>query len=462
MKLPQLIKQGESETLEFKQSFNKQEVSETLSAMANRNGGNILIGVTNKGEIKGIQLGKETLQEWLNQIGQATEPKLIPEIIEEKVKSKSVVRIEIASYPIKPVSCNGRVYLRVTSSNKQLNSKEISDLHLQSTNNSWDAHVAKEKSLKDIDQKKVKDFIRAVNTEGRRKADGDVSHTLKKMNLIAKDKPTWACYLLFRKNPNDFPHATVRVGRFKGSSTIIDDKTINGDLVAQVDQTLVAIQRNIRIRYEIKGRVKRQEVWDYPIEALREIVLNAICHRDYADNADIQIKIFDDKIIFWNPGKLQFDVTIEQLLADQHISKPRNRLISQAFYDLGEIERFGSGIKRVLDLCEISDLPKPQIREFMGGFEVTLWKGKEKGDEYKQEVKISGIPIEENDLNTRQVKALKYIEKYGSINNGKYQQLFKVSRATANRELNNLIEMGVLVRTGNVGMGTKYTIKPNH
>jgi ATP-dependent DNA helicase RecG len=86
--------------LEFKQSFNRNEVSETLSAMANRNGGAVLIGVTNKAEIKGVQLGKETLQEWLNQIGQITEPKLIPNISEEKIKDKIVVRIEIAPYPI--------------------------------------------------------------------------------------------------------------------------------------------------------------------------------------------------------------------------------------------------------------------------------------------------------------------------------------------------------------------------
>jgi ATP-dependent DNA helicase RecG len=360
-----VIKQGESETFEFKQSFNKSEVSETLSAMANRNGGNILIGVTNKGEIKGAQLGKETFQEWLNFIGQLTEPKLIPSIYEEEVKGKTIARIEIPSYPIKPVTCAGRVYLRVTSSNKQLTSKEISELHLQSTNSSWDAYVAKEKAIKDISLTKVKSFIRTVNSEGRRKLDGDIKHMLRKMNLVIKDKPTWACFLLFRKNLEDFPQAVIRIGRFKGSSTIIDDKTINGDLISQVDEVVTAIQRNIRVRYEIKGRIKRHEVWDYPIEALREIILNAICHRDYNDNADIQIKIFEDRIIFWNPGKLQFDVTIEQLLADQHISKPRNRFIAQAFYDLGEIERFGSGIKRVFDLCEAAELPKPQIREFV-------------------------------------------------------------------------------------------------
>jgi predicted HTH transcriptional regulator len=98
-----------------------------------------------------------------------------------------------------------------------------------------------------------------------------------------------------------------------------------------------------------------------------------------------------------------------------------------------------------------------------GGFEVTLWKGKEKGDEYVKEklVAISSIP-KEYDLSSRQTKAVKYVEKHGSITNSKYQQLFKVSRATANRELNTLTEKGILLRQGTVGIGTKYTLHPDN
>lgn len=98
--------------------------------------------------------------------------------------------------------------------------------------------------------------------------------------------------------------------------------------------------------------------------------MNAICHRNYGDLADIQIKIFEDKLQIWSPGFLPFGVTEEELLDPNHSSKPRNRLIAQVFYDMGMIEQYGSGIGRVVDACKDLGLPPPEFDNFSGGFRI--------------------------------------------------------------------------------------------
>ena len=124
----------------------------------------------------------------------------------------------------------------------------------------------------------------------------------------------------------------------------------------------------------ITGKPRREQVWDYPLEALREAVVNAVCHRDYGDTADIQIKVFDDHIRIWSPGFLPFGVTIEDLYRRTHASRPRNKLIAQVFYDLEIIERYGSGIQRMLDACKDAGLPEPTLEESTGGFLITFRK----------------------------------------------------------------------------------------
>jgi len=130
--LIKLIKSGESETLELKASFDK-EILETSGAFANTKGGVILIGISDRGEIKGIQIGKETLRDWANQISQSTEPRVIPEIEIGTIDGKNLAVIWIKEFPIKPVSVKGRCFRRVGNSNRVVQTHEIAEMHFQST-----------------------------------------------------------------------------------------------------------------------------------------------------------------------------------------------------------------------------------------------------------------------------------------------------------------------------------------
>ena len=159
--LRKLIKCGESETVEFKASFDK-EILETSAAFANTKGGVILIGISDRDEIKGIQIGKETLRDWANQISQSTEPRIIPEIEIGTIDRKNVVVIWIKEFPIKPVSVKGRCFRRVGNSNRVMQTHEIAEMHFQSTGMSWDKLPVTDASIGDIDLEKVKRYIESA------------------------------------------------------------------------------------------------------------------------------------------------------------------------------------------------------------------------------------------------------------------------------------------------------------
>ena len=168
MSLLNLIAQGEGETLEFKKSFGT-EVIISVAAIANKKGGKVLIGVSDKGEILGQQTGKETLKDLANKISQSIEPKLLIDIYSEKIRGKSIVIIEVPNSKIKPVSAFGVYYLRVNSSNRQIPLHKVNEIYMDSVGISWDAVVANKASLRDISMKKVRLYMARSIASRRRK-----------------------------------------------------------------------------------------------------------------------------------------------------------------------------------------------------------------------------------------------------------------------------------------------------
>ncbi len=451
MKIDSLIKNGESETVEFKQGFSREAI-ETAVAFANTKGGTILVGVKDNGEMVGVTIGNETLIDWRNQISQSTEPAIYPEIDEIEIRGKTIIQIIIKEYPLKPISYRGRCFRRVRNSNYQMTPSEIAEMHLQSTGNSWDALPARDTALVDLDPDKIDEFMKQSLSTGRRKFKADEDHTeiLTKLELIKKNQPTWASVLLFGKNPQSpLTQATVHCGRFKGETIIIDDRLISGSIIQQVDEAMDFIRKNINVEFRIAGKPQREEIWDYPLDALREAVINAICHRDYRKLADIQIKIYDDFIQIWNPGFLPYGMTIEDLYDPFHPSMPRNKLIAQTFYDIGLIERYGSGIHRMIDACKKMKIPEPEFQEKYGGFTITFRK------DISIEDYLSGL-----ELNQRQIKAVSQIKLKGSITNQEYRQFFNISDRLARFDLKDLCDKDILEKSGGEkGRNIKYVLK---
>lgn len=145
-------------------------------------------------------------------------------------------------------------------------------------------------------------------------------------------------------------------------------------LISEVEAVMDFIKKHINKAYIITGNIQREERWDYPLDAVREIVVNAIVHRDYRDASDSVIKIFDDRIEFYNPGKLPEGLSIEKLLSGDYISTIRNKKIAEIFKEADMIEKYGSGIGRILDEFEEHGLPAPKFEEIGNGFRATAFK----------------------------------------------------------------------------------------
>jgi hypothetical protein len=147
---------------------------------------------------------------------------------------------------------------------------------------------------------------------------------------------------------------------------------VSRTVIDQTEEAMAFVQKNLHVRFEITGAPARQEIWDYPLVALREALINAIYRRDYGDAADIQVKIFENSLHIWSPGALPFDVSVADLLNPVHASRPRNKLVAQVFFDLGLIERYGGSIQRILAACESAGLPPPELENFQGGFRIVF------------------------------------------------------------------------------------------
>lgn len=367
--LAALLAAGESATVEFKTSFN-QEAIEAICAFANKRGGIVFVGLKNSEKILGVQLAQESLQTWLNEIKSKTEPALIPEVKVLEYKGKTLVAFIVRENAIKPVSVQGRYFVRHENSNHVMSLTEISDSVLQTQNSSWDYVLDESGSLEDISLEKVSESIARINARGR-KIPTDPMDFLRKNRLMRDGKLTFAAQMLFAKDWH--VNTAVQMGRFIDHIHIKDRDEAHGDLVTQVDQLFGFVKKHINCAVVISGKPENDLVWDYPLEAIREIILNMVVHRDYRSASESCIKIFDDRIEFFNPGSLLDDMTVEDLLNNSYLSTLRNKAIANHFHELGEIEKYGSGVTRVLQMFREAGNPELKIEATGTGVKVTAF-----------------------------------------------------------------------------------------
>ncbi len=366
-KEPKLSFDLESETVEWKRSLGEwKEIVITAAAMGSLRGGHIYIGVEPSGEVCGIRVGKGSLEDLANKITQNTSPRVTPSISSTNRDGRTILVVSVPESRPKPVYAFDRPYLRSGRTNQRLSPEEALYLYMTSRGITWDQSTMPDATIdEDIDPAIIRRFLLAARTERRWEVPERTSagQVLRQLGLIQDGKLTVAAVLLFGRNPQRLlTQAMVRCARFKGTTEVhfLDMKVIQGNIIEQVEEAMAFIRRNIRMGAEIKG-LRREEKWEYPLEGLREAVVNAICHRDYADTANVQIRIFDDRLEVWNPGDLPEGMTVEDLRRP-HESKPRNKLIANAFFLIKYIEQFGTGIQRILDDCHFHQTPEPDFQ----------------------------------------------------------------------------------------------------
>ena len=276
----------------------------------------------------------------------------------------------------------------------------------------------------------------------------DTQDFLNQTGLIVKDKITNAALLLFGNSERaEFPYAKIRIARLKGETTIVADHIIQGNLTNQIQESERVIKTLLNKRYNITSEsFKREEVWEYPLEAIREALLNALVHRSYhIKNSIIEVKIYNDHILFSNPGKLPDGISLNQLKR-AHPSIRRNPLIAEALFRAGYIEQFGTGTLRMKETLKAAGHPEPEFSEEESGFVVRF-------DAVNEPVDISNL-----DLNERQLRAIELAFET-EIQASDLQVHFpNVSRKTITRDLTELVDLEVFEKTGR-GRGTRYYSK---
>jgi len=454
MGVTETIKAGESETTEFKTSLAEwRDVVESISAFSNKNGGTIFIGVGDNCEIVGIDIGKKTIENLANQIKQNTDPVIYSSIHVENVDENEIIVVDVVEYEQKPVFAFGRAFIRVGKSNQKLGYEGIRNLALNTSKVYWDARACVGAGLEDIDEETVEWFLKTRFTKRRVAIPPQMRFEEMLMNVgcakrVDKDvKPTNAGVAFFCKYSQRFIPLRILCARFKGvdlSRTTLDSLDCSGTLVEMLDDIEEFIKRNIRLfGFKTPFSFRRIDKLEYPIEAIREAVLNALVHRDYEAPSDIRVFIFDDRIEITNPGSFPHGTTPENPL---HI--PRNPMLCQLMRDIGYIEKYGSGIYFMKEICNDWGIPAPDFK--VSDIETkVIFKS---GGEAVVVSEIENLGIE---LNDRQRNALKSAFKKGFINNQNYRELNGVSDETSRRELSQLVEKGLLKIKGK-GRSTKY------
>lgn len=416
-----------------------------MAAFATTKGGIVRIGIGPKGENVGVQLGKGTLEDLSNKIKQNTDPPQYPSITVEGPEESAIIVIRIEESPIKPVWAFGRPLKRVGRTNQHLSREETQRMVEATTGRTWDALPSESFHLKEVSKEYIRDFQKRVG-----QSQIPVQTLLKNLSLMTNDgRPCNGVVLLFGKNPQQFfPEAQVKCARFAGTTSVrfLDEMTIEGNLLSQMENALKFVARNTQREIRITGKPERETIPEFPEAAIREAVINAICHRDYSAVGTIQVRIYEDRLEVWNPGTLPPSLTIESLYRE-HPSLPRNPKVALAFYRARLIEHWGTGTLRMAEACDRLGVKLGFFSE-SGFFMVRL---------VKPEIRIP--PPTELKLNERQRKALDYTSKHGQITNRDCQKLCDISRRQALKDLNELVKKGLLIKDGE-GRAVRYVMSP--
>ncbi len=435
----------EQQTIEYKQSWHD-DYLKWICGFSNALGGVIFIGKDDNGNVVGVAAYKRLMEEIPNKIRNAMGITAEVNLHEEDGK----YFIEIVTHPYSvPISVRGRYYYRSGSTKQELTGAALNEFLLKKSGKTWDDVIEARATFADIDEKTVKIFLAASQNTGRLpENDGlDLPELFEKLRLTENGQLKRAAIILFGKDPGKFyPGIYVKIGRFgKDDTDIIFQETEEGNLIMLLQAVLNQLNHKFLIRSIGFEGMHRIEKGEYPLPAIREMLLNALVHRNYM-GAPIQIRVYDDKISIWNEGSLPAGLTLAALKGS-HSSRPRNPIIADVSFKGGYIDAWGRGTIKILDTCKEAELPEPEMQEQDGGFNITLFKNK-----------LTQEQLAKLGLNDRQVKAVLFVKEKGRISNKEYQETFNVARITATRDLKELVEKGILKSSETKGAGSYYEI----
>ncbi|MCK4766034.1 MAG: protein kinase [Candidatus Aminicenantes bacterium] len=370
----------ETQSVEFKSSW-RDEFLKVICAFANTEGGVLFVGIDDNGKPVDIKNVPKLLDDIPNKI--RNKLRIIPSVEVESKDGKEIIKVTIEAQR-EPISCDGKYYIRSGSSNFELSGSELVEFLLKKSGKGWDEVIVENAGFSDIDKDTVESFKKyAADRLPSIANENDDKLLLEKLNLTADGKLKRAAILLFGKNPQKFfPGAYLKIGKFLSPTDVITTDIVKGNLFEQLDRALDILRTKYLLSPITYEGIHRREILEYPYDALRESLLNALIHRNYSGSSNIQIRVYDERIVFMNEGKLPPEVPLEKLKTE-HLSKPGNKLPAEVFDKAGFIESWGRGTLKILEECIRQGHPEPDFFEENNVFKVVLYKKK------KQEMPVS-------------------------------------------------------------------------
>ena len=438
---------AENQNIEYKSSW-RDEYLKWICGFANAKGGKIYIGKDDNGKVVGIINAKKLLEDIPNKTKDILG--IMVDVNLHTTDEGDYLEIIIDDYPF-PVNYKGQYHYRSGSTKQELKGAALDKFMLRKKGKKWDGVPVPKVSISDLKQNTF-DFFRKRAFKSKRIEEEVLTdsneHLIENLQLKENEFLKRAAILLFHPNPENYvTGAYIKIGFFESDSELIYQDEVHGNLFEQVEKTMdLLFSKYIKaiISYE---DIQRIETYEYPKEALREALLNAIAHKDYSSGIPIQISVYKDKIMFWNDGQLPENWTVENLIK-KHSSKPYNPDIANAFFRIGYIESWGRGTIKIIDKCTEASLPEPKYYYESSDFWLEFRK-----DIYNEEY------LQSLNLNNRQIKAVLFVKENGKITNSEYQEINSIGKTTATEELSELVKLKLLKTSGVKGRGAKYELK---
>lgn len=439
----------ETEYIEFKKSIGElKEACESICAMLNKHGvGTVYFGVKPNGNICGMDVAESTLRDVSRRINESIEPIIYPVIEKVIYDDKTVIRVEFNGDE-KPYSCKGKFYIRTADEDRIVTSAALKRMIKPTIVNKWDIGFSKIKS-RDIDKNLIKNFYNKAVQSGRlQKSKFDEKEILSKLGLYVDKHYTNASEYLFGKNAP----ITLKMAVFATDEklTFLDERVEEGNIYELIAAAESYITKNIRWSVKIE-KMEREEVPEIPLAVIREIIANSFAHAEYIGTTQHEICIHPNMITIYNPGCFASKYNVKDYINKNVQSDLRNELIAKILYLSKNIERFGSGLKRIDRMCKDNKI-KYDYENTRNGFKFIIYR--------KVLNNING-EVESNkskELTRTEETVLRLLEKNSNVSRQELADNIAKSVKTIQRALDSLEDKGYIKRQGQT-RATKWLIK---
>lgn len=361
----------ETQRIEWKESW-RDECVKWLCGFANADGGVLVIGRDNEGKAVGVSHAGKLMEDLPNKIRDVLG--IMADVRLVKTAGKELVEIRVEPYP-SPISYKGVYYIRSGSTTQELKGAALEQFLLKKRGRHWDDAPEPSFTARLCSAAALRLFKAGASQSGRmdRSVLRDSREViLANLELTEKHGLKRATCLLFSPRPEQYVSgAWIKIGFFVTDDDLRYQDEVHGSLFEQVERALELLHTKYLKAYISYHGLQRRETFLYPYAALREALLNAVVHKDYSGGVPIQISVYDDKLVLWNPGDLPEHWTLEKLLG-KHPSKPFNPLIANAFFRAGYIESWGRGIEKINRECREHGIDPPAYDFGMAGLMLTF------------------------------------------------------------------------------------------